>query len=176
MTIAMQPIFTQTVGAGGAASVVFNNIPQTFTDLQIEVSGRTTDTTLSNHVSDCLFRFNGVTSGYSSTWLRNNTGSPSSFRATGNVWGSGLVINGRLTAANTFASSGFVLPNYTSSAFKSWSAYSSPESNTANFDSANIYVAGLWSNTAPITSITLVDGYGNFAQHSTFTLYGITKG
>jgi hypothetical protein len=32
MTIAMQPIYTQTVGAGGAASVIFNNIPQTFTD------------------------------------------------------------------------------------------------------------------------------------------------
>ena len=176
MTIAMQPIYTQTVGAGGASSITFNNIPQTFNDLMLSVSVRTTDTSLSNYVSDCLFRLNNVASGYSSTWLRNNGGSPSTFRATGQNWGSGLAGNGRLTTVNSFANSELYLPNYISSNFKPWMTHSSTESNTANFDSTNYSVAGLWSNTAAITSIYLADGYANFAQYSTFTLYGITKG
>lgn len=176
MTIAMQPIYTQTVGDSGASSIVFNNIPQTFTDLQLEVSVRTTDTSASNYVSDCLFRLNNVASGYSSTWLRNNSGGANTFRASGQNWGSGLAGNGRLTTANTFAASQLIIPNYTSNIFKSWITHSSTESNTINFDSTNYSVAGVWSNTAAITSLFLADGYANFAAGSTFTLYGITKG
>ena len=33
--------------------------------------------------------------------------------------------------------------------------------------------AGLWSNTAAITSITITSGGVNLAQYSTFYLYGI---
>ena len=44
MTIAMQPIYTQTVGAGGTTVISFNNIPQTFTDIQMVISARTNGT------------------------------------------------------------------------------------------------------------------------------------
>ena len=37
----MTPIYTVTVGAGGQAAIEFNNIPQTYTDLVIKVSSRT---------------------------------------------------------------------------------------------------------------------------------------
>jgi hypothetical protein len=176
MTIAMQPIYTQTVGSGGASSITFNNIPQTFTDLLVFVSGKTTDTSLSNYVSDCLFRINGNTSGYSETVMRNNSGTPSSFRVTNYSYGLGLANNGRLTTANTFANSQMYIPNYTSNNFKSYLVENATESNTANFDSTNYGIAGLWSNTSAITSLVFVDGYANFAQYSTISLYGITKG
>ena len=40
MSVFLQPIYTQTVGSGGASSIAFNNIPQTFTDLLIKMSVR----------------------------------------------------------------------------------------------------------------------------------------
>ena len=49
MTIAMQPIYTQTIGAT-AGGIVFNNIPQTFTDLKVVVSTRTNANGESNEV------------------------------------------------------------------------------------------------------------------------------
>lgn len=171
----MQPIYTQVVGAGGAASITFNNIPQTFTDLMVVVSGRTTDTVSSLYVSDCLGRINGSSSGYSETVMRN-AGSPSSFRASNYSYLLGLGNNGRLATANTFSNCQMYIPNYTSSNFKSYVVDSATESNTASFDSTNYGIAGLWSNTAAITSLVFMDGYGNFAQHSTISLYGITKG
>ena len=41
MTVFLQPIYTQTVGSGGASSITFNNIPQGFADLKLEISART---------------------------------------------------------------------------------------------------------------------------------------
>ena len=35
--------------------------------------------------------------------------------------------------------------------------------------------AVLWSNTAAITSVTLTGAYNNFAQYSTFYLYGVSN-
>jgi hypothetical protein len=64
-----------------------------------------------------------------------------------------------------------MFPNYTSSNFKSFSADGANEDNTTS-----IYMgltAGLWSQTAAITSLTLSGA--NFAQYSTFTLYGISN-
>jgi hypothetical protein len=55
MTIAMQPIYTQTVGSGGATSITFNSIPQTFTDLKLSISIRGADSAL----TEPWIRFNG---------------------------------------------------------------------------------------------------------------------
>jgi hypothetical protein len=35
------------------------------------------------------------------------------------------------------------------------------------------FIAGLWSNTAAITSISMAPDNGNYPQYSTATLYGI---
>jgi aspartate/tyrosine/aromatic aminotransferase len=42
MASPITPIYTQTVGSGGALSIAFNNIPQFYTDLKVVISGRTT--------------------------------------------------------------------------------------------------------------------------------------
>ena len=64
-----------------------------------------------------------------------------------------------------------VRTNYTSSNNKSISIDNVTETNATNNEMA--IIAGLWSNTAAITSIKLTPDSGSFATNSTFTLYGV---
>jgi hypothetical protein len=172
MTIAMQPIYTQTVGAGSPGSIVFNNIPQTFTDLKLVISTR--DAATGSYNINYL-RFNGEATGtnYSSTAVYATASTTASSRDSsvsyiGNYW---TVSNG--ATENTFNSMETYIPNYTSSNFKSGTIDSVTESNsTSNYVPS--LTALLWRNTAAITSITII-GAG-FLANSTFSLYGITKG
>ena len=67
------------------------------------------------------------------------------------------------------------IPNYTGSTNKSISVDSVTENNATN-NLMNIQ-AGLWSNTAAITSILFTsDTAGGFLAGSTISLYKITKG
>jgi hypothetical protein len=65
------------------------------------------------------------------------------------------------------------IPNYASSNYKSFSIDSVTENNgTVAYQ---IMHAGVWSNTAAITSLTITAAGGNLAQYSTATLYGVYK-
>ena len=82
-----------------------------------------------------------------------------------------MVANG--ATANTFASSDLYIPNYAGSTYKSFSIETVQEANQAE-----VYmnmIAGLWSNTAAIDSITLTPYSYSIAQYSTAYLYGIKK-
>ncbi len=80
--------------------------------------------------------------------------------------------NGANATSNTFANAELYIPNYTSSNYKSASTDSVTENNATS--ALAIMTAGLWSNTAAITSITLTpDSATNFVQYSTFSLYGL---
>jgi hypothetical protein len=81
---------------------------------------------------------------------------------------------GGASTANTFSNSSIYIPNYRASTAKSISVDTSTERNTVN--SINAIVAGLWNSSDAITSLTLTAEVGNFAQYSSATLYGITKG
>jgi hypothetical protein len=73
--------------------------------------------------------------------------------------------------SSTFSNDSIYIPNYAGSAYKSYSADGVVENNaTGAFATFN---AGLWSNTAAITSITLTAGVGSFVQYSNFYLYGV---
>lgn len=149
-----------------AASVTFNNIPQSgYTDLKIVVSGRQTSTD-----NEFLVKFNGTSTGYSSKVLYGTGSAAGSFNGQTTSLG-GIVNEPSGYTANTFASSEFYIPNYTSSNFKSISADSVQETN-ATYSLAQM-TAGLWSNTAAITTIEIAASGGSFAQYSTFSLYGL---
>lgn len=173
MTIALQPIYTQTVGATSVATITFNNIPQTFTDLQVLVSGR-----LNNAAAQTGFYvyFNGSnTAVYSDTYLQGSGSTAASSRESNNVAAIQVQTPANAATANTFGNSSLYIPNYAGSNFKSWITDGVAENNASTAYS-NL-TAGLWRNTAAITSLSLTSyGNGDWLQYSTFTLYGITKG
>ena len=167
MTIAMQPIYTQTVGAGGAGELVFNNIPQTFTDLKIVLSIRAANSAVANTM---YIGFNGA---YSATSTRYIAGSGTA--ASSGVSGSGLIgdISANSATANTFGTIDVYIPNYAGSNFKQYISDSVSENN-ATLAYAELW-AGLWSSTAAITSLRF-SASANMMQYSTISIYGITKG
>ena len=159
-------IASNTVGSGGASSVTFSSIPQTYTDLLIKISDRST-TNLGGVWTGVNVRLNGSTTSLTSRQLYG-TGSAagSASTTTDNYW---TVSN--IATANTFSNSEIYIPNYTGSTNKSFSADSVTENNATAALAA--MTADLWSNTSAVTSITLVEGGNSFAQYSTFYLYGI---
>lgn len=162
----MIPISTVTVGSGGAATIDFIGIPQTYTDLVLKISARTTYATNGDLG---YVRFNGSSSTYSVKRLQGDGsiaysagGSEIYFRNTG-----------ASDTSSTFGNSEIYIPNYAGSNQKSVSSDSVSENNAAL--SYTLLSAGLWTGTAAITQVTLYPNNGNFAQYSSATLYGIRK-
>ena len=150
-----------------AASVTFSNIPQSgYTDLKVVASTRDTRSNVANGL---ILQFNGSSTGFTSRVIEGSGASAYSFTDTQGLTGE----NTSATAtSNTFSSTECYIPNYTSSNNKSFSFDSVTENNatTAYADLG----AGLWSNTAAITSITLTSlNSASFVQYSTFSLYGL---
>ena len=155
------------VGAAGASSVTFSNIPQTgYTDLVIKYTGRAND----NGAADGFaVLFNGSTTSFSGKNLYGSGSAAFSASPTSRL----AVINGTNSTANTFTNGEVYIPNYTSSNYKSYSIDVVTENNAT--EAYAQLAAGLWSNTAAITSITLDDGGKTIFQYSTFYLYGVAK-
>lgn len=171
----MVAIQTVTVGAGGASSIEFTSIPQTYTDLVIVCSARNS----SSSGIDMGMRFNGNTGtnysyrsvyGSGSTASSGSASSETLFTRAGYSAGSGYT-------ASTFSNVSYYIPNYTSSNNKSVSIDGANEQNSSTAYAQ--LVAGLWSQTSAITSVTLyvnsANTADNFAQYSTATLYGVTS-
>jgi hypothetical protein len=165
-----------TVGAGGASSISFTSIPQTYTDLVIKMSTRTTETPGASALG---IQFNGASTTVSAIRL-NGTGaavSSGTFAASSGGFGRYNNVTGQSadSTASTFSNGELYFPNYTSSNFKSFSNDMVTENNGttayAEFD------AGLWSSTSAITSIgiNVYGGGGSFVQYTTATLYGVLK-
>ena len=178
MSVFLQPIYTQTVGAGGAASITFNNIPQTFTDLKVEISARGTSNP--NAIQADLFVVylnNDSTAVYSYTQAYGNGGATYSNRASAqNAVVLGSVPTSGATAS-TFGNTNYYIPNYSGTNSKQIIVDSVSESNVATINNqGQTLSAGLYRNTTGITSIQFFSTGGNLAQYSTFSLYGITKG
>ena len=115
-------------------------------------------------------QFNGSTSNLSSRYLYGSGSAASSFTDASNVY---AYANSSSYTASTFGNSEIYIPNYSGSSNKSVSVDAVTETNATAADMA--LFAGLWSDSAAITSIKFVPNSGNFAQHSTATLYGISK-
>ena len=162
----MQHLETVTVGSGGAASITFSSIPDTYTDLLIVVSIRST--TAGNFSVE--IRPNSSTSNLSARGLQGSGSAASSFSVS-NV---PALATSSANTANTFSNGSFYIPNYASSTSKSISIDSVSENNAT--EAFQRIVAGLWADNTPISSIQLAPAGGNFAEHSTASLYGITAG
>ena len=160
-----QLIGSVTVGAGGASSMDFTSIPQTYTDLEILVSGRTTGAGNGINIT-----FNSNTSGYTNCGFQGN-GSGVSAYGTYNRNAGMFGYSG--DTASSFGSTKIYITNYANSINKSYLADAVSESN-ATTAYMNM-VSGLWSNTSAITSISLAPMDGTLLQYSTAYLYGISN-
>jgi hypothetical protein len=167
----MTLIQTTTLGTA-AATIELTSIPQTFTDLVILASVRANTGTQEYLVGS----FNSTTTGYNARELvGTGTGAISNTFTTGaSARVLGLAPGNGLTA-NTFSNTAIYLPNYSGSATKSWLGDGVTENNaTSSFQGL---IAGLWSNAAAITSISISPFTATtWLADSTISLYGITKG
>jgi hypothetical protein len=158
---------TVTVGAGGSATITFSSIPSTYTDLVLVCSLRSDKPTFG--FSNYNLSINGSTSTFSVRYLEGNGASATTGTAVTGMAGN---INGPASTASTFSNTQFYFPNYAGSTNKSYSLDHVTEANatTAWMD----LIAGLWSTTSAITSLTLTEGNASvFSQYSTASLYGI---
>ena len=166
-------LISSQVLASSASTVTFSSIPATYTDLVLRVSARDNDT---GAFQQLRITFNGDTAtNYSYT---NLYGTGSSAFSIGPATANFNYINFQSSdsngaTANSFGSSELYIPSYTVSQNKPVSMFSVSETNaTATNMGAT---AGLWRNTAAITSLTMVPAFtsGNFLTGSSFYLYGI---
>jgi hypothetical protein len=160
-----------TVGAAGSYGVTFNSIPQTYTDLVLKVSARSSRVSFTD---ETLMTITGASTGYYGTQLSGNGSSTSSYAlSNGTTYINLLTIPGASQSSNTFGSYEIYFANYTSGNNKTWSVDIVSEDNaTAAYDA---FLAGYVANSAAITSINFSPRIASFVQGSTFSLYGISK-
>jgi hypothetical protein len=154
-----------TVGSGGASSISFSSIPGTFTDLCVKFSARDNSSYIANNIA---ISFNGSSTSFSVRNLYGNGSSASS----GTQTNAAALAAAANATASTFSNSEIYIPNYAGSTNKSYSGDSVSENNAT--EAYDWFYAGLWSNTAAITSITIAAGSSaTFQNYSNFYLYGI---
>lgn len=148
-----------------SASVVFSNIPSSYTDLKILYTGKTTDTA----AQGTAMTYNAGASSVAGKYIIGDGSNPS----TGNLGymyvGSAFGTNG---TANVFSATEIYIPNYTSSQVKSYICVNAAEAQSSTSYS-NVIVGRDTGITAPLTSITLFSTSGNWITNCTFYLYGI---
>ena len=156
--------------SSSAASVTFSAIPATFDDLILRCSTRISVGAIDWPMS---LRFNGDTAtNYSNTNLYSS--GPSSGRFSNQTSLTRILgSTGNNATSNTFGSIDIYIPSYRVSQNKPVSSFGTPETNATAFDDGIEIYAGLWRNTAAITSMEIIQDGSGFVSGSTFWLYGI---
>ena len=164
-----ESIATTTVGAGGTTDVTFSSIPQTYTHLQIRGISRATAA-----IGDQMlyFQLNGDTStNYS---YHAVSGAGASAASAGTASASFLIAQqspGNNKAASIYGGYVIDILDYANTnKFKTTRCIGGFD---ANGSGELGLTSGNWRNTNAITSIKLYLGIYNFAQYSSFALYGI---
>jgi len=170
-TGAMFPLQVVTVGAAGASSITFSNIPNTYEHLQIRGIVRKA---FSSGTTALKANFNSDTGmNYTNHQLYGNG---SSAGADGNATGtySNMPYFAIATQQSDTAYGAFVvdiLDYRNTNKYKTIRSLAGYETNSVGF--INL-ASSLWLSTSAITSITLATyASGNIDQYSQFALYGV---
>jgi hypothetical protein len=166
-TNAYESIATVTIGSGGASSATFSSIPSTYKNLQIRGIFRPTG------ASWVIARFNGDSgTNYSQHDLRGD-GSSASAEATINAQNAYFIL-GTATGTNIFGVGVMDILDYANTnKYKSIRSLNGADNNGSG---SVYYASGNWMSTSAISSITITADSTyttNFAQYSSFALYGI---
>jgi hypothetical protein len=161
------PIATQTLSSA-AATVTFSSIPGTYTDLVLITSLKSSATPTA-YSPTLYFNSDTIKTNYSFTAMYGDGSSPVAFRWSTSTSTQHGVMATAVSATN-FNTGIINIQNYANT-----TTYKTVLTRTN--DPANVVytTAGLWLNTAAITSLVLyaADGNKDFTSGSTFTLYGI---
>jgi hypothetical protein len=168
-------IASNTVGAGGIASVDFTSIPATFTDLCVKISQRTDN---SNIFGFNYMYFNGSQTSYSTARVLEGTGAGVSSYTQATTYAFNDDGVGNTSTGSTFTNGEIYIPNYAGSNNKSFSVDTVGENNATT--AYMQLIAGLWSVGSAINRITfstsatsLTGGTPKFLANSTFYIYGV---
>ena len=157
----------------GSATIDFTSIPTTYTDLCLKLSARTTSAYLTDKEAYFYVKINTDVTAGSARQITGNGSSSASANSSNPPYGGYIPSNN--ATASTFSNGDIYFSNYLSGVSKSWSSDQVMENNaTGSF--VNL-TAGLWANNTAINAITVypASAFGNFAQYSSATLYGISK-
>lgn len=163
----MQLIETVTVGSAGVASIAFENIPQTGTDLILKYSLRISSASISDSNS---LKINGNDSNQYSRELRLNssTGASSS-----NGISVSIIVNADNSSPDTFGSGDIYISNYaTGSPVKPISIDQVTENKGST--SSLRFTAGAYNSTNAVTSLAFVFGGKTILENSTASIYMIS--
>jgi hypothetical protein len=157
-------------GSGSSQSITFSSVPQTYKHLQIRGIGQASYS--SNDEGSVGIRLNGDTG--------------SNYTRKAGPFGGGATVSDGIILSTVFAEAGdgaflntgntvganiIDILNYTnSSAYKSIRGIGATDRNGAG---AIRMGAGLWLNTAAVTSVTVYQQNANFTTQSFYALYGI---
>ena len=165
-----ESIATVSVGSGGAANVEFTSIPATYTHLQIRILARGTNASASIYQK---IQFNSDTSSiYADHYLLGDGASASAGASINAAFiGVGSTTGASATASIFGTIIVDVLDYANTHKFKTIR-------NLEGFDVNGsggfvMLTSGLYRSTSAITSIKLTPSAGNYAQYSSFALYGI---
>jgi len=169
-----ESIATQTVGAGGAASVTFSSIPSTYKHLQIRGIGQ--DNRATYGISELALQFN------------SDTGSNYSFHG---LYGNGSTVISEPDTSTSFIRANGMLGTTVGGTFGAFVIdildYTNTSKNTttrnlcgvdfngviAGFGGRAALWSGAWYNTSAVNNIVLYSTNGNLQQYSSFALYGV---
>lgn len=161
----------KTVLTGSQATITFNSIPQTYTDLILLVSARCDQAA---DYRSAWITINSLAANYSDTYVYGSGTSVGSGNASTQAkWTDIGVANGTTSTSNTFSSFEAYFPNYTGNSNKIVSSTAVVELNST---SGNILIPTaslVGSSTTAISSITITLAAGNYVSGSRFDLYGI---
>lgn len=154
-----------TVGAGGTSTVTFSSINQSYKNLLVVYSARTTN---ANVYENFKVRFNGNSSSsiyYDQNWFSTGSTPTSSNNPSSDSFGHELTCGSNATS-NNFSNGQIHIANYVNSGIGKTAYWqSSAEPGAVSFGSKDFRTNGA------LNSISFITNSGSFVQNSIFTLY-----
>ena len=173
----MEVIDHQTVGSGGASSISFTSIPDTYRHLYVVGSFRS-DASTARFSGDSVTFNDDTGSNYSYSALFTTGNAPIGTEETGRPNLNYLfTANASGSVANAFAAGSMWVLDYAATD-KFTGVIGGASAVNDNLDTSDYFeglISGHWKSTAAVNKITIASGSGNYVQYSEATLYGLNS-
>jgi hypothetical protein len=171
-------LISSTVIGSNMTTVTISSIPSTYTDLNMLIVAKSSF--VDTNWDQIRARYNGDTATnysdrdiYAQEATVNNASAGTANQQFNNA-GMYIPASGDSAGTATWSNINFYIPNYTSATNKPINHYTVKRCDNNNNDFMTLD-AGLWRNSATISSISFFLGFENFLAGSAFYLYGIKK-